>query len=203
MSDEERRLNPASRGSGSLLQRDYWAVLAAPRTDARGVMDVVARHFPTFAPPGLMRFSRPDGDELPLEPGEDMEVEISMAGTHRVRVVHRDALSLTFATIEGHPEAGRITFGAYPNARGEVVFHIRSRTRTSSRRFAMGFRTAGEPMQASAWSGYIDRLAASVASGVRDVIHVESRQVDEAAADRETEAPAPTFRAADPHRSEE
>ena len=55
----------------------------------------------------------------------------------RVRVVDTNSLSLTLATDDGHPEAGRITFGVYPNDEGDIVFHIRSRARSGSKRFTL------------------------------------------------------------------
>lgn len=52
-------------------------------------------------------------------------------------------------------------------------------------------------MQTNTWTGYIDRVAAVVARGVRDVIHVETKRVEETDADRTADALEPTFRAVD------
>ncbi|MEX0891380.1 MAG: DUF1990 family protein [Gemmatimonadota bacterium] len=189
---------PAGGGVGPLLQRDYWAVLGHCRGTAAEVARAVAERFWRYPPPDMVCFERVDGTTDPLQSGDVMAVEIRVAGTCHVRVVHRDELSLTLATLDGHPEAGRITFGAYPNARGEIVFHIRSRARASSRNRLLGFLTAGEPMQTLTWTGFIDRLAASVGAGVRDVIHADTREVTERAEDRCAEGLGPTFRAVDP-----
>lgn len=190
-------ISPAGGGVGPLLQRDYWAVLRQCRGTAAEVARAVAERFWQYPPPDLVRFERVDGTTNPLLPGDVMEVDIRMAGACHVRVVYRDDLSLTLATLDGHPEAGRITFGAYPNARGEMVFHIRSRARASSRDRQLGFLTAGEPMQTLTWTGFIDRLAASVGAGVRDVIHADTQDVAETAEDRCAEGMKPTFRAVD------
>ena len=191
-------ISPAGNGRGPLLQRDYWAVLAGCRGTAADVARAVAEGFWRYPAPEMVRFEREDGTRDPLREGDVMTVDIRMAGSFQVRVVHRDELSLTVATIDGHPEAGRITFGAYPNARGEIVFHIRSRARASSLNRFIGFLGAGEPMQTLTWTGFVDRLAAAVGSGVRDVIHAETREVAEGEDDRRTHGMGPTFRAVDP-----
>lgn len=197
MAEDTPQLRPASEGSGDLLQRDYWAVLNEPKLSLRGIAQALFEHFERFAPPALVRFHRAEGTDQALRPGDLLHVEISLAGSFAVRVVHRTSLSLTLATLEGHPEAGRITFGVYPNAEGDIVFHIRSRARSGSPRFALGFPSTGEPMQTNTWTGYIDRVAAVVARGVRDVIHVETKRVEETEADRTADALEPTFRAVD------
>ena len=203
MSDADPTLQPAAEGSGTLLERDYWAVIAGPRLTPHEVADAVARHFERFAPAELVVFRRRGGGDRPLEVGDEMDVEIRHVGTFGVRVVHRDELSLTLATLEGHPEAGRITFGAYPDAEGAVVFHIRSRARASSGLMLASFLAAGEPMQTSTWSAFVERVASSLGKGVRNAIHAETREVEEGEADRAVEELRPTYRARDDRAAED
>lgn len=182
-------LRPAAEGKGPLLQRDYWAVLRNCDLDAREVASFVRKHFPTFPPEPLVVFRRRDGADGPLEVGEELEVDIRMAGTTAVRVVHTNDNSVTLATVEGHPEAGRITFGAYPNDRGDVVFHIRSRARSSSSVNFAGFLTTGEPMQTNTWTDFIDVLAHLVGDGVVGAIHAETKELPETEASGITDEP--------------
>jgi hypothetical protein len=178
-------------GRGPLLERDYWAVVGGvegPRALAR----VVAERFAEFPPPSLVRFRRKDGAQAAgqaLERGDELDVDIIGAGTFGVRVIHRDANSITLATLAGHPEAGRITFGAYRNRWDDVVFHIRSRARAGSRSHYAGFLFAGDPMQTNTWSDFINRLAAAVGDGVEGMIHAEKQRVHEERGDREVDAP--------------
>jgi hypothetical protein len=185
----EKPLCPASEGAGPLLQRDYWAVLGACRLTAPEVAAFVRERFVEFPPEELVVFTRPGGDEGPLQVGDVLAVDIRRVCDTAVRVVHADDHSVTLGTVEGHPEAGRITFGAYPNARGDVVFHIRSRARAGSRKHFLGWRTAGEPMQTNTWTDFIDRLAHAVGEGVVGAIHAETREVDDEEADRAMDAP--------------
>jgi uncharacterized protein (UPF0548 family) len=80
----------------------------------------------------------------------------------RVRVLHADAQSLTLGTLEGRPEAGRITFGADRNPAGDVIFHIRSRARSVSMSKRVGFLAIGDVMQTNP-ERFINNLAAAVA----------------------------------------
>lgn len=180
----------AADGHGPLLQRDYWGVIAACRLSPPGVAEVVAARFEDLPPPGLVRFRRAGGVGAALAVGDEMEVQIRLAGSFRVRVIHRDDRSLTIATVEGHPEAGRITFGAYANDRGDVVFHIRSRARSGSTAHRAGFLATGEPMQTNTWSDFINRLAVRVGDGVIGFIQASTREIDEAEEDR---GAGPTF----------
>jgi hypothetical protein len=184
----------AGEGSGPLLQRDYWGIVRDCILSPAELMARLAEDFCAFAPPELVHFERRHGARGPLEQGEELEVAIRMAGRFRVRVLHRDRQSLTLGTLRGHPEAGRITFGAYRNAEGDVIFHVRSRARSSSRARLAGFGAAGEPMQTTTWTDFIDRLAHTFGSGVIGAIHAETVQIEDEPSDPETIC-SPTFRA--------
>lgn len=184
----------ATSGRGPLLQRDYWAVFAADDLDPRdgdprdlGPRDVarcVAERFVELAPPELVRFRRRGDRAAPLEVDDEMDGEIRGSGPFRVRVAHRDDNSLTLATMAGHPEAGRITFGSYRNVDGDVVFHVRSRARSASTVQRLGFVAVGEAMQTDVWCGFVDRLAAMLDVRIDGFVHAELRRVPERDADR-------------------
>lgn len=168
-------------GAGPLLQRDYWAVIRHCHHRPTDIMDWVARRFDELAPAELCVFEREDAarEGTALEPGDLLRVRIHGAGTFRVRVIHKDRQSLTLATLPGHPEAGRITFGAYRNDYGDVLFHIRSHARSGSPIHYWGFVTAGEAMQTNTWTEFVLRVAASTGEGVVGVIHADTRVLRE------------------------
>ena len=179
-------------GVGPLLERDYWAVIAGCRFRPSEIAELVAARFTELAPPELVEFRRVDGSDAPLTAGDELEVDIRMAGSFGVRVVHRDRNSLTLATLAGHPEVGRITFGAYRNDVGDVVFHIRSRARSRAGR-RLGFLAVGEAMQTNTWTDFIGAVAATTGDGVAEAVHAETRSVEEEAEDRA--AVGPTYHA--------
>lgn len=191
--EKHGHLTPPPEGVGPLLQRDYWAVIARCRLTPSEVATLVARHFEAFAPEDLVVFRREDPEHRLLRQGDDLSVHIKGAGHFAVRVVHLDAQSLTLCTMDNHPEAGRITFGAYRNRRGDVVFHIRSLARSNSPFHLMGFVVGGEAMQTNTWTEFVNRVAVTAGEGVIGAIYSETKKLHDEPDDGT--AYAPTFRA--------
>ncbi len=185
----KNELQTASEGVGSLLQRDYWAVLKACSYSPPELAMLIREKFTAFPPEKLVVFQRRGGKQGPLEAGDELHVNIRMESQTAVRVIHVGAASITLGTAKQHPEAGRITFGAYCNKRDDVIFHIRSRARSNSLTDYTGFMTMGDPMQLNTWTGYIDRLAHMVADGVIGTIHVEEQEVKQKRDDEAMDAP--------------
>lgn len=181
--EARRQRSPAVRGVGPLLQRDYWGVIANCSCGADEFGALLAERFAELAPDEFASFRRTDGRAGPLEVGDEMEVRIPLAGEFGLRVIHRDANSLTLGTLHGHPEAGRITFGAYRSEAGDVVFHIRSRARSSSRMHLAEYLTAGEGMQTTAWADFIRAVARATGDGLYGEIRAETVETVDAEAD--------------------
>jgi hypothetical protein len=190
--DLHEGLLTACDGCGPLLQRDYWAVIDGCTLSPPALMQAVAERFMELPPDDLVMFTREPGASGPLALGEEIMVRIRMVGSCRVRLVHQNDQSLTLATLPGHPEAGRITFGAYRNDAGDVIFHIRSRARSSTQANYVGFLTAGDPMQTATWTDFVASVARSFGTGVVGRVYTETESRDEAAAPNE-DACAPTF----------
>lgn len=184
----ENEISPATRGIGPLLQRDYWAVLTNLDLKPSELIAHVRSHFCEMPPQALVEFVAPGG----IVKDADLDIVIRPAQSCRVRVVHEDAQSFTLATLTGHPEAGRITFGAYRNPAGNVIFHIRSRARSSSLAKWLGFLAIGDAMQTNTWTGFITNVAISKGAQVQDVIHAGTQEVKEAPEDDDP-LQAPTF----------
>ena len=168
-------LLPATRGAGPLLQRDYWAVFTGCTLTPSEVMSHVKAHFCELPPASLVVFKAPDG----LHRNAVLDVRIVPAQSCRVRVIHETAQSVTLGTLEGHPEAGRITFGAYRNSDGDVIFHIRSRARSASASKRIGFLAIGDAMQTNTWTDFINNTAVGVGAQIFDAIRAETKEVEE------------------------
>jgi hypothetical protein len=171
----KHELLPATSGAGPLLQRDYWAVFAGCALKPSEIVTYVKTHFCELPPASLVQFVAPAG----LNTNAELDIRIMPAQSCRVRVMHEDAQSLTLGTLTGHPEAGRITFGAYSNADGDVIFHIRSRARSASMSQRIGFLAIGDAMQTNTWSGFINNIAAAVGAHIPDVIRAETKEVED------------------------
>lgn len=187
-------LQLASAGSGPLLQHDYWGVVRNCRFGPGELMSYVRRHFSQLPPEQLADVRDPPEGEASLELGDEIRMKLPGAGEVGIRVIHVAPRSMTVATLEGHPIAGRITFGAYRNDRGDVIFHIRSRSRSASTLHYLGHALAGEPMQSTNWTDFIDRLSHVAGDGVIGAIHEETAEVPEEV-ERQDSPLSPTFAA--------
>ena len=176
-SSEPDAIQPASTGVGPLIQRDYWAVIAECPCKPSQLIELVRTRFMELPPPAIVVFERCDGDGE-LDVGDELDIRIRLAGDARVRVVHRDECSITLATLAGHPEAGRITFGAYRNDRGQVLFHIRSRARSSTRTNYLAFLFGGDPMQTATWTDFVTNVALTCGAGVEGVVHADTKIIE-------------------------
>jgi hypothetical protein len=185
MGDE---LLAAAGGTGPLLQRDYWAVLNGCSLTPADVMKHVKSNFCQLPPAPLVRFDAPDG----VARDARLDIVITPGQRCAVRVIHEDPQSITLATLAGHPEAGRITFASYRNANGEVIFHIRSRARSSNLLKRIGFLAIGDAMQTNTWTDFIRNAAAAVNARIDGVIHADTKMVDEVPEDQEP-LESPTF----------
>lgn len=187
----DQEIQPAADGSGYLIQRDYWAVLRECSLTPHDVIRILRKRFCELPPEQFVRFTRnTDAGEL-LDLEEVLTVAIRGAGEVGVRVIHTDDNSITLGTLKGHPEAGRITFGAYRTEQGDVIFHIRSRARSKSPFYLAGFLTAGDAIQTNTWTDLIDRFAHTVGEGVIGKIQALERTVDET--DEDGAMNSPTF----------
>ena len=168
-------LLPATEGAGPLLQRDYWAVLGDCPFSPSQLMAHVKQRFCELPPTALVEFVAADG----VCANAEIDITIKPAQHCRVRVIHEDEQSITLGTLAGHPEAGRITFGAYRNPAGDLIFHIRSRARSSSTSRLIGFLAIGDAMQTNTWTDFINNTAAAVGAHVTDAIRTDTREVEE------------------------
>ena len=190
---EVKDVQLASEGIGPLYQRDYWATILDVDVDPEDVIKRVRTEFPDFAPPETAYFKRcVDGCE-PLVVGDELDINISKVADCRVRVSHVDRLSLTLRTLDGHPEAGRITFSAEKDEDGRLVFRIRSRARSHGLLRYLGFLLIGRTMQGRTWIRFIKRLAKALGGRIEgDYVSRKTVPVDDRIAD-EKDLPAPTY----------
>lgn len=181
-------LLPATRGSGPLLQRDYWAVLDGCSLAPAELIEEVKQQFCRLPPASLVGFTAADG----MGRGARLDIVIKPGQQCAVTVIHEDDQSLTLGTLEGHPEAGRITFGSYRNPAGDVIFHIRSRARSTTAIKRIGFLAIGDAMQTNTWTDFIRNVAALAGASIPGVIHADTETVEEVPEDDEP-LRAPTF----------
>ena len=176
----EPEIQHASSGHGPLWQRDYSAQIRGSSLSAEAAITLLRREFPAFSPEELAAFSR--NGSTPIAVGEDMKVVIKGYGECAVRCVHFTPHSLTLRTLEGHFEAGRITFGAHEENEN-LVFHIRSRARTVDRVRHLGYKLFGHKFQEKTWVTFIERVAEKIGGEIIGQVAVETQEAKATLAD--------------------
>jgi hypothetical protein len=192
---ERQKIVYASEGTGPLLERDYSAVIEGSGCTPEALATAVRERFVRYAPSETACFRRADDEPGPLEVGDELRIRIALLGDCRVRVVHVDSRSVTLRTLKGHPEAGRITFGASRDEKGRPVFRILSRTRAGGFTSYLGYLLLGKQMQARCWIKFIDRVVADCGgriAGGRIVVRTRKLAEDDAG-DRFGGCDSPTF----------
>lgn len=174
----------ASDGVGPLTQRDYVAVVEGTACTPDQAREHLLSRFAEFSPDELAKFTRPDGDERPLQEQDELCVRILSQGLNPVVVTHLDEHSLTMRTREPHPEAGRISFGAAQDPEGRLVLHIRSRARINGPFRWLGYELAGKHMQTRVWVTFLQRWAEACGGAIRGEVVLSTDQVEESPADQ-------------------
>jgi hypothetical protein len=182
----------ATEGAGPLWQRDYTGVIVDTPYAPEELMRLVSRDFPKFSPEVGAAFHRLGDPSQPLALDEEMTIDLRGYGRCLVRVVKLDDRSITLRTLEGHLEAGRITFGAFRDARSRLVFRIRSRARINGLIRYLGYRLVGMPIQTAIWAEFVKRVAAAAGGRLEGEVAVSNRKVSELPSDR-GEQDAATF----------
>jgi hypothetical protein len=182
----------ATEGAGPLWQRDYTGVIVDTPYAPEEVLKLLLRDFPSFSPDAGAKFHRLGDPEKPLVVDEEMTIDLRGYGKCVVRVVKIDDRSITLRTLEGHLEAGRITFGAFHDERSRLVFRIRSRARIGGPLRYLGYRLFGMPIQTAIWVEFVQRVAAATGGRLEGEVVVENRKVRELPSDR-GEQDAATF----------
>ncbi|MBO2011849.1 DUF1990 family protein [Hymenobacter negativus] len=156
---------PASSGSGPLLERRYFIDVARPRRSPAQLMAAVQADVPHFSPDALANFKKKDGDDSELRVGDEFSITILGPWDGCVRVTEVSATTFEFITLEGHPEAGRIRFEAhYLDENPDVLrFEIRSSARSRDGLVAFAYDTigGGKLLQEATWVEFCRRVAAA------------------------------------------
>ena len=176
---------PASTGSGPLLERRYFIdVVRAQRSPAQLMAEIKA-DVPRFSPDALANFDKKDSDsDGDLKVGDEFSITILGPWDGCVRVTEVSATSFEFITLEGHPEAGRIRFEAhYRDEMPDVLrFEIRSSARSRDGLVAFAYDTlgGGKLLQEATWVEFCRRVAAASGGQAQGNVVVETFRHDEA-----------------------
>ncbi|GAB2861207.1 DUF1990 domain-containing protein [Hymenobacter ruber] len=174
---------PASTGSGPLLERRYFIDVARARKSPAQLMAEVQADVPRFSPDALANFKKKEGNDNALQVGDEFSITILGPWDGCVRVTEVSATSFEFITLEGHPEAGRIRFEThYLDESPDVLrFEIRSSARSRDGLVAFAYDTlgGGKLLQEATWVEFCRRVAAASGGQALSDVVVETFRHDE------------------------
>jgi Domain of unknown function (DUF1990) len=174
-------------GTGCVFHRMYSIEVAGTAHRAADVMRLMQHHFAELAPSILARFQKTTGAHEAIRVDDEFEITMLGPWNGMVRAVDVSDASFTLATLEGHPEAGHITFSVIddPEPGAPLTVHIESWARARDSLVATAYDTLriGKRVQTEAWITFLQRLAARAGVDGKPEVRVtdEELSVDDAA----------------------
>ncbi|RPD47103.1 hypothetical protein DNI29_13205 [Hymenobacter sediminis] len=154
---------PAHTGSGPFFERRYWVDVQHPRQSATELLQHIKCHLPEYAPDSLADFEKKQGHPHDLSVGDEFRIKILGPWNGEVRVTEIGSDFFELATLENHPEAGRICFTLRPHASlpDTLRFEIHSKARSRDGLVALTYDTlgVGRKVQQQTWETFCQRVA--------------------------------------------
>lgn len=149
-------------GTGCIFHRRYEVELAGTSSSAADVMRLMQRHLADLCPSLLAHFEKSAGRDGVLHEGDEYEIRMLGPWNGMVRVAESTHESFTLATLDGHPEAGHITFSVVESEDAPLHVRIESWARARDSVVATAYHTlrVGKQIQTEAWITFLQRLSA-------------------------------------------
>jgi hypothetical protein len=157
----ERNLQTPGDGAGNFFHRRYRVDIANPKLTAEALIHEMQTKPNGFSPVSLAVFKKTKGDEGKMEVGDEYFIHITGPWDGPVRVIEVSPTSFSFATLEGHLEAGEIIFEAtpLPDHADAIRFEIRSWARSKDKVVDLAYDKLGmaKAAQESMWIHFCER----------------------------------------------
>lgn len=179
-------------GAGPLLHRRYEIELPDRAMSSEMVLRLMQRHLTELAPAALAAFEKSSGSETVFRVGDEYEITMlgPWNGAVRVSEVSRD--SFTLVTLEGHPEAGHITFAVEADtmSHGLIRVRIESWARSRDGLVAAAYDTLkiGKQVQTEIWITFLQRLAELAGVSARPEVRITTEAHEATDEEKTTDA---------------
>jgi hypothetical protein len=170
-------------GVGPLFHRIYRARIRDARLGPRELIAAVTADLDRVAPSEFASFTKVFGDEGTMAVGDEYVVRMPGPWDGPVRVVDRTPTSFRFVTLEGHLEAGQISFAA---ERGELLeFRIESWAQAGDRLSNLLYHhlRMSKEIQLHMWTSVLERVAELAGGRLTGGIEIRTHRVDDIGAD--------------------
>lgn len=150
-------------GTGDVFHRKYEIMLTDIASSSRDVMRLMQRNVAELAPSMLAHFEKTSGTSGLICVGDEFDITMLGPWNGMVRVSESSPDAFTLVTLDGHPEAGHITFSVAAHERDARALHVRieswARARDSIVAAAYGAIGIGKQVQTEVWITFLQRLA--------------------------------------------
>ncbi|HYW51311.1 MAG TPA: hypothetical protein VE861_11935 [Gemmatimonadaceae bacterium] len=175
----------ASRGAGPLIHRRYEVELPDRAMSREVVLHLMQRHLTELAPSALADFQKSEGSANAFKVGDEYSITMLGPWNGAVRVAEITSDSFTLVTLDGHPEAGHITFGVHEDAQApltlRVVIESWARSRDALVSVAYGTLGIGKQVQTEVWITFLQRLAELAGVTTRPEVSITTETLPEEA----------------------
>jgi hypothetical protein len=174
-SDTQADVQSAADGAGHMMHRRYDIVLPGTQHTCDSLLRTIQQNFAELSPSALADFEKTHGS--PWQMRVDDEYTITMLGPWNgaVRVRACDAQAFTLVTLDGHPEAGHITFSVAPDNAVPDALRVRieswARSRDALVDVAYATLGIGKQVQTEVWVTFLQRVSAL--AGLADAPEVQ------------------------------
>lgn len=178
---ESEGTQAAAEGTGALVHRRYEISLPDRAISKDIVIRLMQLHLTELAPAALAKFEKSEGMESVFRVGDEYEITMLGPWNGDVRVAEMLAHSFTLVTLEGHPEAGHITFSVQEDAEQPSNLRVQieswARARDVVVEVAYGTFGLGRQMQTEVWVTFLQRLSALAGITARPEVHITTEQL--------------------------
>ena len=154
----------ASSGWGALVHRQYEIRLAGTPHTVASLCQLMQQHLAELAPSALAAFEKSEGSAHRFRIGDEYDITMLGPWNGRVRVEDVGIDRFTLITLDGHPEAGTITFSAHeasaPGGAMRVMIESWARARDGVVQAAYRTFGLGRQVQTEVWITFLQRLGA-------------------------------------------
>lgn len=172
----------ASAGSGALVHRQYEIRLDGVSYSAAALCQLMQRHIAELAPAGLAAFEKSEGSEQVFRAGDEYEITMLGPWNGTVRVHEVTPQQFTLVTLEGHPEAGQITFSAHDTGiAGSKRVLVESWARARDGVVQVAYRAfgIGRQVQTEVWITFLQRLAEMAGARNTPEVRITTEEISE------------------------
>lgn len=169
-----RRTAGPLQGFGQLWEKTYSIDLADTKLAPEEIIATLKSNFPKFQPPQNHFYT----SEAGVKAGEIVLINASTPGgmvATGVLVLYASARSFTFITLQGHPEAGWVTFRSFQE-NNRTMMQVQGLARASDPLYEAAFRIVGSSLQEQIWTYLLESLAKHTGSNSK--VHLNKQCLD-------------------------